>query len=73
MDGAGLDAQVLQDGAGVVVGEARGVVVAGKMTQEQVPESRVHELSPWGQPRQRRGKRAIRQKSRRAACYFGSG
>ena len=45
MDGAGFDTQFFQDGAGVFVGEARGVVVAAEMAEEEVPQAGVHELA----------------------------
>ncbi len=45
MDGAGVDAEVLQDSAGVVVGEARGIVVAAEVAEEEIPQAGVHELA----------------------------
>ena len=43
MDTAGGHAQIFQHLAGVLIRQTRGVVVAAQMTQEEIPQTRVHE------------------------------
>ena len=45
MDAAFLDTQVLKYGERVVVGQARGVVVAAEVTEEEVAEAGMHEAA----------------------------